>query len=149
MRIIRLFYLSLHPKIQTKTLPMQRWLKILLLVMTLSVCGMTHASASCRLSGDGDHKRADMLMERQANQQAVLSNANDLARICCSRPERVVPSYTNFCNTLRSTLRSNNLFHIQKATFCHYRGLGTILSRRIAAVPSSAYYVLTLRHLIC
>ena len=78
-----------------------------------------------------------------------MPNANELAHLCCSRPERVVPSSSNFYNTLHSPARPNTLFHIQKNSFCHYRGLGIRTSRRITAAPSSAYYVLTLRHLIC
>lgn len=128
---------------------MQRWLKILFIVATLAMSGMTPAFASGHHDDDGKRKETDMLVEQTSNQQAVLSNANELAHLCCSRPERVVPSSSNFYNTLYSTARPNTLFHIQKNSFCHYRGLGIRTSRRITAAPSSAYYVLTLRHLIC
>lgn len=152
MKVLRLsfcFALNLHYLCTDKRNIMQRWLKILLVVVTLSTCGITSVSASGHTTDDGKRKQGDMLVEQQDNRQAVLSNANELAHLCCSRPERVIPSSSNFYNTLRTPAKPNTLFHLQKASFCHYRGLGVPISRRIAAMPSSAYYVLTLRRLIC
>ena len=152
MKVLRLSFciaLNLHYLCTDKRNIMQRWLKILLVVVTLSTCGITLVSASGHTTDDGKRKQGDMLVEQQDNRQAVLSNANELARLCCSRPERVISSSSNFYNTLRTPAKPSTLFHLQKASFCHYRGLGVSISRRIAAMPSSAYYVLTLRHLIC
>lgn len=127
---------------------MQKWLRILLVALTLLVCNAASAGVASRPDG-GDGRKGCMLADASDNQQATLSNANELARLCCSRPERVLPSTSNFYNTLRTPARPVNLFYIQKTSYSGYRGPGQILSRPVAVVPSAAYYVLQLRRLLC
>lgn len=127
---------------------MQKWLRIMFVALTLLVCNAASAGVDSR-PDNGDNRKGSMLVDASDNQQATLSNANELARICCSRPERVLPSTSNFYNTLRTPARPVNLFYIQKISYSGYRGPGQILSRPVAAVPSAAYYVLQLRRLLC
>lgn len=127
---------------------MQKWLRILFVALTLLVCNAANADVTASNSNDGGRK-GSMLVDATDNQQATLGNANELARICCSRPERILSSTSNFYNTLRTPVRPVNLFYIQKTSYSGYRGPGSILSRPVAAVPSAAYYVLQLRRLLC
>lgn len=128
---------------------MQKWLRIMFVALTLLVCNAASADVSSRNDNSDGRGKGSMLVDASDNQQATLSNANELARVCCSRPERVLPSTSNFYNTLRTPARPVNLFYIQKTSYSGYRGPGQILSRPVAVVPSAAYYVLQLRRLLC
>ncbi len=129
---------------------MENWLKTLLLVMAFALSAAASATPSAQERHDNPaEEQRCALAERSNKPQAILSNANELARICSSRPERIVTSTTTFVQTMRTPLRIQQLFNLQKSSFCHYRGIGQSVSRPIMPAPSSAYYVLTLRHLLC
>ena len=129
---------------------MANWLKTLLLVMLLALCNSVSAAPYAnKQHGTPAEKQRDCIIEHRDSQQAILSNTNELARICSSRPERIITSTSNFLHTMRTPAKPTHLFNLQKISFCHYRGTGKTESRPIMPAPSSAYYVLTLRHLLC
>lgn len=125
---------------------MLRWFKIFVYAVCLTFACQTSAFAKADNS-NGEEKHT-FIHEHQENAQATISDAQNLARLCSSVPERVLPS-SNFTHTLRTPVRPHNLFFIQKISFANYHGQGITVSKPILAVPSCAYYVLTLRHLLC
>ena len=100
-------------------------------------CCAAHHRHSCAIAPDDSGKP-----------QAALRADNQLARICCQRPERMVSPQGHEVSP-RLTMRHHYLFNLQKSSFCHYRGSRKAVSRRLLAVPACAYYVVMLRHLRC
>lgn len=126
------------------------YLKTLLLLMVFAISATASAAPSAQKWHDEPvDKQKSSFVEHGNKPQAILSNANELARICSSRPERSITSTSNFIQTLRTPVRVQDLFNLQKTFFCHYRGVGQTTSRPIMPAPSATYYVLTLRHLLC
>lgn len=126
---------------------MLRWFKILFIALCFAFS--CQASASAHSCGSPASEKHGMVYDHQQKPQAVLSEALDLARICGSMPERVLPS-SNFTPSLRASVRSQSLFNAQIISFTNYRGLGCNVSKPILAVPLCVhYYVFTLRHLLC
>ncbi len=125
---------------------MQKWLKILFTVLCLAFA--YQASADTTSSKPMKSDRQGYVDYSHEKPQAVISENLELARICSTMPERVLPS-SSFTNALRTLARTHHLFNIQKNTFTNYRGLGNIVSKPILALPSCVYFILTLRHLLC
>lgn len=133
---------------------MRRWLKILLLVL-----GMILSAQSQALAQTGGRTCSDGLGEHggrqqtawtidQPHEQALLSNANELVRLCSQRPERLISS-PDYVPAHHSVSRPQHLFTHQKTRFCHFRGVSTGLSRPLVDMPQSDYYVYRLRRLLC
>ncbi len=126
------------------------YLKTLLLFIAFAISTTVSAAPSApKWHDEPVDKQKSSFVENGNKPQAILSNANELARICSSRPERSITSTSNFIQTLRTPARIQDLFNLQKTSFCHYRGVGQLLSRPIMPTPSATYYVLALRHLLC
>ena len=127
---------------------MRIFIKHLLLTVVLTFSCTTFASAASSGRGNDSTRKHGIVLAQDDAPKATLTEGNSLARICSSRPERILPSFLT-TNSQRHNIRHNNLFNLQKASFCQYRGLKAIISRRILAMPSCEYYILTLRHLLC
>lgn len=134
------------------TRQMKRWLKILMLALGMVITAQAQALAGSRTCSDGpddrdDRQQAEWTIGKERC-QAVLTNANELVRLCSQRPERLLSS-PDYVPVHHSVSRPQYLFTHQKAQFCHYRGLFTGLTRPLLDMPQSDYYVYRLRHLLC
>ncbi len=127
---------------------MLKWFKILLL--TVCFAFSCQAFAAIESSSDKllDSEKHGVVYDHQQKPQTALSESLNFVRLCSSMSERVLPS-SNLTQTLRTSVRTHYLFSTQKNSFTNYRGLGHNVSKPILALPSCAYYVLTLRHLLC
>lgn len=131
---------------------MRRWLKILLLVLGMILSAQAQAQTGGRTCSDGlgghdDRQQAAWTIGQQRS-QAMLSNANELVRLCSQRPERLISS-PDYLPVHHGVSRPQHLFNHQKTRYCHYRGISTRLSRPLVDMPQSDYYVYRLRHLLC
>lgn len=129
---------------------MQHIIRLIATVFWLALTSAAPASASTAGAPDDDASRhCHMVLDDAAGKpQAMLGNADHLARICCQRPERIVPAQGR-TTSMRSPSRQNHLFNLQKTLFCQFRGTHSVPSSRLLAVPASDYYVVMLRHLLC
>ncbi len=131
---------------------MNRWLQSLLLTLCLLTSVQTQAWAGSRTCSDGlgshDDGQQTAWTATKERSQAVLSNANELVRLCSQRPERLLSS-PDYVPTHPSVSRPQHLFTHQKIRFAHYRGCATLLSRPWVDMPQCDYYVYRLRHLLC
>ncbi len=131
---------------------MKRWLKLILLTLGMLITAQAQALAGNRTCSDGlgghDDRRQATWTAGHERSQAMLSNANELVRLCSQRPERLVSS-PDYVPTHHGQMRPQHLFIHQKSRYCHYRGLSTGLSRPLVDMPQSDYYVYRLRHLLC
>lgn len=131
--------------------------RVMWLVITLAiwVCflissgqqALTGCSYSHNGLGGNDDQQTTWTAKKERG-QAMLSNANDLVRLCSQRPERLLSS-PDYVPTHHGVPRPHHLFTHQKIRFAHYRGLVTRLSRPWVDMPQSDYYVYRLRHLLC
>ncbi len=131
---------------------MRQLLKIMLLTLGMMITAQAQAMAgsrTCSDSQDGrdDRQQAEWTIGKERS-QAVLSNTNELVRLCSQRPERLLSS-PDYVPVHHSVSRPQQLFTHQKTQFCHYRGISNRLSRPLLDMPQSDYYVYRLRHLLC
>lgn len=131
---------------------MKRWLKIILLVLGVMITAQTQAQAGSRTCSDGlgepGDRRQTAWSASKERGQALLSNVNELVRLCSQRPERLVssPAYESVHHGVS---RPQHFFNHQKTRFCHYRGISLRLSCPLVDMPQCDYYVYRLRHLLC
>ncbi len=131
---------------------MKRWLKILLLVLGVMITAQTQVQAGSRtrsegLGDRGDRQQGAWTVSKERG-QAMLSNANELLRLCSQRPERLVTSPA-YVSVHHGVSRPQHFFNHQKIRFCHYRGTSLRLSCPLVDMPQCDYYVYRLRHLLC
>ena len=123
--------------------------------MTLG--GVSNASAvpmtkQTEQSGEPVQQRKDRLfavVQQQGNsQEAVLTDASHLYRICNSRPQRLIPSWNlTFQGQQNKLLLYKTKFY--ESFLLNFRGRERLESAPIHFDVASRYYVICLRHLVC
>lgn len=87
--------------------------------------------------------------QHQHHQEATLSDASQLYRICSSRPQRILP--TQGSKTERTVTPFGSLAirqHIVKPLYSHYDSRCRLETAPFCMSASCDYYVIALRHII-
>ncbi|MCR5077870.1 MAG: hypothetical protein K6A82_07535 [Prevotella sp.] len=118
----------------------------LLAVMLLAFTGWQLAEASPASNGQESPRQQIAVSESHQEQHAVPTDSSQLARLCSSRPERVISVRMGNFKTPGSR---QHLFSHNTLTIPHYPDRQLLLTRPIMMMPQSHYYVYRLRHLLC
>lgn len=124
--------------------------KVILLIVLAMICQST-VSLSCDYSAANkchDNRTAKTSLYEKDRQQAILTNIQELAHICCSNPTRQVNGTERYLSHIRGSF-TRHLFNYQKVSFLNYRGCLSLQTTPIIILPSCNYYVFALRHLLC
>lgn len=124
---------------------MERYVKTLLLSLVLLLGSATHLSASTTQLPEDDAAAA-YVVEGKAT-CAVIANAQTLARICGSRPQRVLPSFIG--KPERTTSREPVSFRTQQLQNHLAEWTVKPSSSPFPPVVASDYFVYALRRLLC
>lgn len=136
--IVRFFFVFLHP--------MGRYVRTLLLLLTILLAGSTNLAASNNQLPVEDTS-AKYVIDNGKATCAVIANAQNLVRICSSRPQRVLPSYIG--KPERTDSREPVSFHHQQ--FLNHLTEWEVkpITSPFPPVVSSDYFVYALRRLLC
>ncbi len=82
-------------------------------------------------------------------QEAILTDASELYRICSSRPQRILPSQSSKTERTITPLGGNaRRQNIVKPLFSHYDSRCRLEKAPFCVSASCDYYVIALRHII-
>ncbi len=89
-----------------------------------------------------------VVQQQDNGQEAVLTDASHLYRICNSRPQRLIPSWNL---TLQDQQNKPLLYKTKfyESFLLNFRGKKRLESAPIHFDVASRYYVICLRHLVC
>lgn len=141
---------------------MKTWIQTLLLFLVLLLGNQNTCTAHANdmrpgMAEDGgtfgfndDEKSKDRIyedtIEPAQRQNALISDTSQTVRLCNTRPQRILPSFT----AKPTHLLSRNTFH-NKFYSLHFQGIDRYLTTVTTPIPSSAvcdYYVIALRQII-
>lgn len=125
---------------------MGRYINILLLFLTIM---LGHPTTACAHDGikTEQEKQTEHIIQAGKATGAVIANAQDLVRICSSRPQRILPSY--FGKPERNFSRLLLIRHVKPlknplAEWTHKADSAPFLP-----AVSCDYFVYALRRLLC
>ena len=141
---------------------MKTWIQTLLLFLVLllgnqNTC-IAHANDTrpgmaeegCTSGYSDDEKNKDRIyedtIEPAQRQTALITDTSQTVRLCNTRPQRILPTFT----AKLTHLLSQNTFH-NKFYSLHFQGIDRYLTTVTTPIPSSAacdYYVIALRQII-
>lgn len=141
---------------------MKTWIQTLLLLLVLllgnqNTCiahandtrpGMAEKGATSGYYDDGKGKDRiyEDTIEPTQRQTALITDTSQNIRLCNTRPQRILPTFT----AKPTHLISQNTFH-NKFCSLHFQGIDRYLTTVTTPIPSSAacdYYVIALRQII-
>ena len=141
---------------------MRTWMQALLLCLVLLLGNQNTCTAHANYTTPGmaeegvtcgyqdDEKSTDRIyedtVEPAQRQTALITDTSQNIRLCNTRPQRILPSYT----TKPTHLLGRNTFQ-NKFYSLHFRGIDRYLTKVTTPIPSSAacdYYVIALRQII-
>lgn len=141
---------------------MKTWIQTLLLFLVLLLGNQNTCTAHDTITGPGmagagsasgyyaDEKSKDRIYENTIEpaqrQTALITDTSQTVRLCNTRPQRILPSFT----AKPTHLLSQNTFH-NKFYSLHFQGIDRYLTTVTTPIPSSAacdYYVIALRQII-
>lgn len=141
---------------------MKTWIQTLLLLLVLLLGNQNTCTAHANITGPGmaeesctsgyyaDEKNKDRIyedtLEPAQRQTALITDTSQTVRLCNTRPQRILPSFT----AKPTHLLSRNMFH-NRFYSLHFQGIDRYLTTVTTPIPSSAvcdYYVIALRQII-
>lgn len=141
---------------------MKTWIQTLLLFLVLLMGNQNTCTAhandtrpgmaeeSCTSGYYADEKNKDRIyedtIEPAQRQTANIDDNSQTVRLCNTRPQRILPTFT----AKPTHLLGRNMFH-NKFYSLHFQGIDRYLTTVTTPIPSSAvcdYYVIALRQII-
>ena len=141
---------------------MKTWIQTLLLFLVLLLGNQNTCTAHANVTRPGmaevgstsgyyaDEKSKDRIyedtIEPTQRQTALITDTSQTVRLCNTRPQRILPSFT----AKPTHLLSQNTFH-NKFYSLHFKGIDRYLTTVTTPIPSSTacdYYVIALRQII-
>lgn len=141
---------------------MKTWIQTLLLLLVLllgnqNTCiahandtrpGMAEDGGTYGYSDDEKNKNRiyENTIEPAQRQTALITDNSQTVRLCNTRPQRILPTFTD----KPTHLLGRNMFH-NKFYSLHFQGIDRYLTTVTTPIPSSAacdYYVIALRQII-
>ncbi len=141
---------------------MKTWIQTLLLFLVLQLgnqntCiahanvtrpGMAEDGGTSRYSDEEKNKDRiyENTIEPAQRQTALITDTSQTVRLCNTRPQRILPSFT----AKPTHLLCRNMFH-NRFYSLHFQGIDRFLTTVTTPIPSSAacdYYVIALRQII-
>ena len=121
-----------------------------LCAMFLTVMFNWQSSSDVSVEESYHHEESSVVApQHQHHQEATLTDASQIYRICSSRPQRVLPTQGS------KTERTNTPFgcsvirrHIVKPLYSYYDSRCRVETAPFCTSASSDYYVIALRHII-
>lgn len=138
MALIHFFFVFLHP--------MGRYLNILLLFLTILLGHPTTACAHDGIETEQEKQTENTIQAGKAT-GAVIANAQDLVRICNSRPQRIIPSH--FGKPERYFSRLLLIRHVKQLKSPLAEWTQKAESAPFLPAVSCDYFVFALRRLLC
>lgn len=141
---------------------MKTWIQTLLLFLVLLLGNQNSCTAHANDTRPGmaevgstsgyyaDEKSKDRIyedtIEPTQRQTALITDTSQTVRLCNTRPQRILPTFT----AKPTHLLGQNMFH-NKFYSLHFQGIDRYLTTVTTPIPSSAacdYYVIALRQII-